>query len=63
MKKKHKDLAVGGGIAVVTTILGTVFGEKILSFARGKGWLGSKIAGDDDMGSDEDPIIKIAKSL
>lgn len=63
MKKAHKELAVGGGIAIVTTIIGTVFGEKILNFARSKGLLKSKIAGDDDMGSDNDPIVKIAKSL
>lgn len=63
MKKAHKDLAVGGGIAIVTTIIGTVFGEKLLNMGRSKGWLGSKIAGDDDMGSDNDPIVKIAKTL
>ncbi len=63
MKKKHKDLAIGGSIAVVTTVIGTVFGEKVLGWARSKGWIKSGIHGDDDMGSDEDPIIKIAKSL
>lgn len=63
MKKSTKDLVVGGGIAIVTGIIGTFFGQKLLDKAKSSKLLGSKIAGDDDDMGEEDPIVKAAKSL
>lgn len=62
MKKSTKDLVTGGLVAIVTGVIGTFFGQKLLDKAKSSKLLGSKIAGDDDMG-EEDPIVQAAKSL
>lgn len=59
MKKKTKELALA---AIVTGVIGALFGQKIMDKAKNIKLLSSKVAGDDDMG-DEDPIVRAAKDV
>ena len=64
MKKAHSALIAGGIIASITATIGTIIGTVLLDKTSMRKALGSKIAGDDDMGAEEDdPIISVAKSL
>jgi hypothetical protein len=67
MKKAHKGLLVGGFVAGITGLIGTIMGAMFLDKKAAMKSVG-KVAGefgggDDDMGAEDDPIINVAKTL
>jgi hypothetical protein len=65
MKRAHKNLVVGGIIASITGAIGTIVGNMFLDKQSTlRKTLTSSIAGDDDMGAEnDDPIINVARTL
>lgn len=59
MKKSHKEMAIGAVVTIATTVVAAVFGEKLLEKARAKGFLGSKIAGEEE----DDAVLKAAREI
>jgi hypothetical protein len=68
MKKSHKGLLVGGFVAGITGLIGTIMGGMFLDKKAALKSVG-KVAGEfgssdgDDMGAEDDPIINVAKTL
>jgi hypothetical protein len=66
MKKAHKGLVVGGFVAAVTGLIGTVMGSMFLdkkAALKSVGKVAGEFGDDDDMGAEDDPIVKLAKTL
>lgn len=62
MKKATKAGFLGAIITAVLGAVGIVAGKKYMDGTLKKA-IGPKIAGDDDMGAEGDPIIDVAKTL
>jgi hypothetical protein len=66
MKKAHKGLLVGGFVAGITGLIGTIMGSMFLDKKAALKSVG-KVAGEfgdgADMGAEDDPIINVAKTL